>query len=615
MSMLESWVERCLADFELKQLIGQGNIVASLERAEKNKSIQPGSFDPITSDVAFILDTEERGVFRSRPDESIYRTLLQLPNRQRRKVDISNGFEIKRGYTYLVKLEERLRLPKGHYARCSPKSSLGRVFLDTRLLADFNTGFDQVLFSEKYDAERDLWLLLQPLAFNLMLHPGLTLNQIRLLTGPNAALAAKDLAEEFSRHPLMYLKGNDGKTEPAPPIITDDGLQLNLNLIGQDTAGIVGLRARNNPHPIDLKSKASLDAMDFFEPVKAKDRQVSIDPGAHYLIASQQVLDIPAHLNAELAAYAHIGIRGPLHFAGFVDNGFRGDLVFEIRPDERSRMLLEHGMPISWLRFYRTNLPENVYGEEIGSHYHGQVGPKVAKYFVPFDFSFAAKNYEKLDRDVLTQDASLLLRHRKADEGFEAMDIKDSAALFEDVRSGFFHSRFDAEDDLLAIQPIPYLIIFGPERTVFTYVRTEKIKHYGEAKLFGKHSIGIGGHIIRSDAPEYINTCLLREKEEEVRVEGRLSEPRFAGTLMARDKPVDRVHFGMIYVAYTDGRVVPAEQSIVSSDMRRIDEIWNPFGISQDFETWSRILIQNYIHLFCQALLSANDSGIEVKFR
>jgi len=45
----------------------------------------------------FILDSEIRGVFRSRPDESVYRTLLQLPKGQRQRVDIAGGYEIKRG--------------------------------------------------------------------------------------------------------------------------------------------------------------------------------------------------------------------------------------------------------------------------------------------------------------------------------------------------------------------------------------------------------------------------------------------------------------------------------------------------------------------------------------
>ncbi|MBW2964994.1 2'-deoxycytidine 5'-triphosphate deaminase [Candidatus Woesearchaeota archaeon] len=612
---LEKKLDYCLADFVLRQWVEQGKIIVSSD-LDKNKCIQPASFDPCLSDELFILDTEIQGVFRSRPDETVYRTLLGLPNRQRERVTIpQGGFEIKKGYAYLARLDMKLKLTAGEYARASPKSSLGRVFLDTRLVADYNRGFDQVLCSEGCGIERDLWLLLQPLAFNLLLRPGITLNQLRMFTGPDAILTPSEVMEEFRQHALLYRKNPDSSLEPARPVVTDDGLQLHLNLLGQDTCGVVSFRARKNPNPIDLAKKELFNANDYFEPVIGQDRRISVEPGQHYLIASQEVLDIPAHLNAELAAYSNVGIRGPLHFAGFVDNGFQGDLVFEVRPDELSRMVLEHGMPISWLRFYRTQRPEKLYGKEIGSHYQKQVGPKLSKYFSGFDFGFAAKNYSKLDRVVLVQDARQLMRHRKTAEGFEELKQEDATALFEDIRNGFFHSRFDCEDDLLALQPIPYLVIFGHGRRVFSYERTGKIKDYGEAKLFGKLSVGIGGHILKDDGPDYIETCMRRELEEEVAVEGRLSTPRFVGTLIAQDKPVDRVHFGLVYVAYTDGVVRPNEKSIVSGEMVKVHDLWTPFGCRGNYETWSRIIIENFIPVEGQALLSAHEDGIKIDVR
>ena len=318
------------------------------------------------------------------------------------------------------------------------------------------------------------------------------------------------------------------------------------------------------------------------------------------------MLKIPPHLNTELEAHSHIGITGPLHFAGFIDNGFEGDLVFEVRSDELSNMALEHEMPISRLNVFRTELPDKIYGTSIGSNYQGQVGPKPAKYFQEFDFTLAARNYKKLDRLVLVEDANTLNRHRKSDESFEFIDSDEAEALCNDARKGFFHSRYDCEDDTLVLQPIPYVLLFGPDRTVFTYVRATNIKDYGDKRLFKKHSIGAGGHIIRTDGPEYLESCIEREVfSEEVRVRGDYSRPKLVGTLMAYDKEVDTVHFGLVFAAMTTGQIEPNESSIASGRMITFEELEkdleetldNP-DCDREYETWSRVLIPHLQEIY-----------------
>ena len=56
------------------------------------------------------------------------------------------------------------------------------------------------------------------------------------------------------------------------------------------------------------------------------------------------------------------------------------DLVFEVRSDEQTRMMLDDGVPLSRLRVYRTHSPDKVYGEA-GNNYLGQRGVKLSKYF------------------------------------------------------------------------------------------------------------------------------------------------------------------------------------------------------------------------------------------
>jgi predicted NUDIX family phosphoesterase/deoxycytidine triphosphate deaminase len=352
------------------------------------------------------------------------------------------------------------------------------------------------------------------------------------------------------------------------------------------------LRARLNPDPIDLSKKGVCEAEEFFEPILASgDGKMKLDGGEYYLIASKGILQIPPHLNVGLRDHFPGGFRGPLHFAGFVDNGFVGDLVFEVRMDEIASMCLDDGMPVSTLDLFRTGVPDRLYGEKIGSHYHGQVGPRPAKYFKPFDYAFAAREYDKLDRQVLVQDAALLNEIRRSGYGFEFLTPADMGRLHELVKRGFFHSRFDCEDDRCVLQVLPYTMIFGPEGMVFAYVRAKDIRDYGEPKLFGKHSIGVGGHIVASDGPDFIGNNIRRELMEEVDILDGRSEASFFGTIKADDRPVDCVHFAMVHAVYATGAVSPRESSISSGRMVRIEDLMVDPEYPKKYETWSRILI------------------------
>jgi predicted NUDIX family phosphoesterase/deoxycytidine triphosphate deaminase len=556
--------------------------------------IQPSSFEPTLSSQCFELDTKSEGLFRPIEGQRIERTLCQLPKRQRKEVDISSGYQIRKGYSYLFRLNESVLMSGVNYIKSSPKSSFGRVFLNTRLMTDFNPCFDEIHATYSKDKSLELWLLVQPLAFNGIVHPGLSLNQLRFFNGTDYKLSDTEILGETLQTPLLF-ENQDGDVVPARHIIKD-GLQLHLNLEGKSSGGIIGLRARNNPEPIDFL-KGAYKAEDYFEPIKGNTRMQG-KPGEHYLLSSMEILRFPNHLSAELRSASHIGLTGPLHFAGFIDNMFTGYLVFEVRSDEVSNVTLMHGMPVSRLDLFRTGIPDKVYGVKIGSNYSGQAGPRPSKFFVNFDFDYAARNYKKLDRDVLVQEAKILHKIRKSSSGFEMID--DAAArkdLVDIVNSGFFHSRYDCEEDDLVLQMIPYVLVFGQRNTVFSYVRAQNIIDYGDERLFGKHSIGVGGHIDREDAPDYLTRCIERELDEEIHFEGQRSTPFLAGTLMEYDTPVDRVHFGMIYCVSSDKNVVPKSSALVSGRLISLDELTNT-DIAQRYETWSKSLLPHLSRIF-----------------
>jgi len=576
----------CLASQQIRKLVRSGRIHVPVFDESK---IQPSSFEPTVGDEAFILDAES-GFSAQNEEQPVYRRLLQLPRRRRQKIDITGGFELKKGFTYLLPLEEKVTIENDEYIKSSPKSSLGRLFLNTRLAGDYNSSFDELNNHYARGRTLDLWLLVQPLAFNVIINPGQTLNQLRFFKGHGAQLTTPEVMEEFKKNPFLLSRDINNELVPVDPHVSEN-LFVHLNASGKQTEGIVGLRARHNPQPIDLRVSSCLEAEDFFEPVKAGEG-ITIKKGEYYLLASLEVLKIPPHLNVELISHSHSGFEGPLHFAGFVDNGFMGDLVFEVRSDEIAKeMTLEHKTPISTLNVYRTPVPDKLYGIKIGSNYQFQIGPKPSKHFRMFDFIRAARNYKKLDKMVLVENAELLKSLRKNKTGFEFADEKTENLIKEYAREGFFHSRYDCEDDELVLQFLPYILLFrDDDRTVFCYTRSKDIKTYGEKKLFGKRSIGVGGHVIPADGPFHLQRCIERELGEEVKISGDFSEPRMVGTLMAYDKPVDRVHFGLIYkIHIAGGDIRKNETSILNGKMVPIEELVK-MG-KRNFETWSSILV------------------------
>jgi len=562
--------------------------------------IQPSSFEPEIAGEVFVIKAGA-GMFRPAAGKQVYRTLLELPRTQRDRFQIDNGYELRKGETLLVPLANRVQLEADERVVSSTKSSFGRVFGNVRFFGDYNPCFDKL--SGQYSTDPlQLWLLIQSPVFNLIIHPGLTVNQLRYFTGDDAKMTASEIRELFTTRPFLYEKTKDQEQTPARLVMTDAPL-LHLDGIGAHTDGVVALRARDTAQPLDTRKKAHYKIEDYFEPLLARDKP-RIIRGEHYLAASKERLTIPTTVSTEVRRYSGVGITGPKDFAGFVDPNFGGDLVFEIRSDEQADTPLEHGMPICEMDFFRcSKTPDKVYGQ--GSHYQGQFGSKTSKIFEQTDFPTLAREHAKLERFVLVHDAKALTKYH-LHEGFQPNN--NPAALFETIEHGFFHQRRECEDDTLVIQPIPYVIIFGPNQTVFTYVRAKKIADYGEKKLMGKHSLGEGGHIAIEDllksqkqpSLDIITRGMNRELDEEVTFQAEHTTPKFQGTIWMphTDNKVDRHHFGLIFTIYCDGNVEPKERALIKEGMIPIDQLTRLKPEENPYENWSKVLFPHLSWLY-----------------
>ena len=118
------------------------------------------------------------------------------------------GVVLEKGCVYIVRLQERLKLPKGLIARANPKSSTGRVDVFVRLLTDRGGAFDDV------DAgyEGPLYLEIAPQTFSILVRPGTRLNQLRLKVGEQEMIMNEgDSAYYDSMHPHAMQAVGDKK--------------------------------------------------------------------------------------------------------------------------------------------------------------------------------------------------------------------------------------------------------------------------------------------------------------------------------------------------------------------------------------------------------------------
>jgi predicted NUDIX family phosphoesterase len=179
--------------------------------------------------------------------------------------------------------------------------------------------------------------------------------------------------------------------------------------------------------------------------------------------------------------------------------------------------------------------------------------------------------------------------------GFLAASDDDRVALWTDrIRQrGFFVERRWAEQDSSFKQIIPYTVMVHGDDVLLLQRKAAG----GEARLHGKLSIGVGGHINPVDGDD--GTCVLeqgcrRELNEELCIDTPYALAA-CGVINDESADVGSVHFGLVYVARCEtpdvairetdqlsGSFVPrAEcQRLVSTERER-------------FETWSALIIEH----------------------
>ena len=164
---------------------------------------------------------------------------------------------------------------------------------------------------------------------------------------------------------------------------------------------------------------------------------------------------------------------------------------------------------------------------------------------------------------------------------------------------GLWMERSFAENDDNYLQIIPYTVV-RQHNKIFCYQRLSKS---GEARLHGKLSIGVGGHVDRNDwiAAEMLSLwkavedSAAREVCEELQVSiSELSKITFTDSVIYTPiNPVGRVHIGVCCIVD-----IQTEKEV---KIREIDKLEGSFLTLSElseleldaFEDWSQITISN----------------------
>ena len=149
---------------------------------------------------------------------------------------------------------------------------------------------------------------------------------------------------------------------------------------------------------------------------------------------------------------------------------------------------------------------------------------------------------------------------------------------------GRFMDRPLAEDDPAFKQLIPYVVVRDGD-LVYLMERTDA---GGDARLHGKASIGVGGHLNPVDeGDDALTDGLRREWSEELVAEW---EPQFhlVGLLNDDSNPVGSVHLGVVFDVEAAGR--PVEVREHEKLLGRFATLAEVRAAWDRLETWSRLV-------------------------
>lgn len=358
---------------DIRALIRERHIL-SMESISEGQ-IQPASIDLRLASPAYRV----RASFLPGPGVSVREKIDSLTMHE---IDLGSGAVLEKGCVYIVPVMESLKLGKRVSGMANPKSSSGRLDVFTRLITDEATEFERVRPAYK----GPLYVEISPRAFSIVVREGDSLNQLRIRRGspPTTDTALRKLHEEIG-----LVQSDAGEENISKGIAVTVDLRGGAGAASTGGTATIGYRAKRHTDLIDIARVNHYDPRDYWDLIPAeKNSGLTLNPGDFYILASREAITVPPDHAAEMVAYDTLYGEFRVHYAGFFDPGFGfaesggagARAVLEIRSHEVPFML-EHGQVVGRLIYERlTDIPDKVYGRDIGSSYQRQ-GLQLAKQF------------------------------------------------------------------------------------------------------------------------------------------------------------------------------------------------------------------------------------------
>jgi len=352
----------------LRRLIG-GGVLAAQEPID-DAQIQPASLDLRLGSNGYRIRTS----FLPGQHRTVADRIAAFATHP---IDLTQDTILEKNCVYIVELQERVKLPTDLEGTANPKSSIGRLDVFTRLIADNAVEFDRV--SAGY--EGPLYAEIAPLAFSIVVRKGSRLNQLRLLRG------SPSLGEAAFRE--LFAELHDPAHMPPPEEAYRGGFPISVELKGEAAPGVIGYKARKHAPLIDVDRRDHYEVLDYWEAIPpVRGDGIILDPDDFYILASKEAVPVPPQYAAEMVAYDTLMGEFRVHYAGFFDPGFgyaphgHGGTraVLEVRSHEVP-FLIEDGQIVGRLMYEKLSAePDKLYGSGIGSSYQRQ-GLALSKHF------------------------------------------------------------------------------------------------------------------------------------------------------------------------------------------------------------------------------------------
>ena len=283
-----------------------------------------------------------RGVLKPETDGK-YAELLAKPILAKPKKVETGGIEVPARKTYVFQVAERLVLDRPLHGHATGKSSIGRLDVLARLIADGQPKYDQI--DPPFDGP--LFIEVTPLTFPILVRPRDAICQLRVFKG----------------HPSQSRIRGEALKIYCRPIITDgdpEELRVAVSLTGVPNGQrAAAFKAKQNRPAIALGGKKeSLSPEKFWELVQPSDGGISITDGAFYIMRSVERFRLPPDIAVYAEAMHESLGEMRIHYAGFVHPHFGSSrmegtpLIFEVRGHDVNVFLREKEV-LAKLQYFR----------------------------------------------------------------------------------------------------------------------------------------------------------------------------------------------------------------------------------------------------------------------